>query len=103
MQKSLDIISNYIIYSRTDAKGIITYASKEFSRISGYTQKELVGHSHNIIRHEDTPDTSFKQMWETLKKKENHGEGNLKTKPKRVLNIGLMPIFSQNMTLKIIL
>lgn len=66
LQKSIDIISNNVIYSRTDTKGIITYASKAFCEISGYTQEELLGKPHNIIRHMDMPKEAFFNMWITI-------------------------------------
>ena len=66
LQKSIDIISENVIYSRTDTKGFITYASKAFCKISGYTQEELLGKPHNIIRHMDMPKEAFKNMWQTI-------------------------------------
>ena len=66
LQKSIDIISDYVIYSRTDLKGKITYASKEFSNVSGYSNEELVGSAHNIVRHPDMPKEAFSQMWKII-------------------------------------
>ncbi len=66
LQKSIDIISNNVIYSRTDLKGVITYASNAFCEISGYTQEELLGKPHNIIRHMDMPKEAFFDMWLTI-------------------------------------
>lgn len=43
------------IVSKTDSKGFITYANDYFCEISGYTQKELLGQPHNIVRHPDMP------------------------------------------------
>ena len=67
LQKSIDIISDYVIYSRTDLQGVITYASKEFINISGYSKEELIGQPHNIVRHKDVPKEAFKDMWDTIK------------------------------------
>lgn len=66
LQKSIDIISKNVIYSRTDTKGVITYASKAFCEISGYKQEELLGKAHNIIRHMDMPKEAFRNMWNTI-------------------------------------
>jgi len=55
-----------IIVSKTDLKGIITYANDVFQRISGYTEAELVGQPHNLIRHPDMPSAVFKLLWDTL-------------------------------------
>ena len=67
LQKSIDIISNYVIYSRTDLKGNITYASNAFCETSEYSRDELIGQPHNIVRHEDMPSSAFRQMWDTIK------------------------------------
>jgi aerotaxis receptor len=36
------------IVSRTDLKGIITYANDTFIEISGFTREELIGKNHNM-------------------------------------------------------
>lgn len=55
-----------IIVSKTDTKGLITYANDVFLRVSGYTERELIGAPHNIIRHPDFPGGVFKLLWETI-------------------------------------
>lgn len=60
------IQSKYYITSRTNKHGIITDASKAFCEISGYSITELIGSSHNIVRHPNMPDTVFKDMWKTI-------------------------------------
>ncbi len=57
-----------LIVSRTNLKGIITYANETFAQISGYEIDELIGKPHNIVRHPDMPKSIFKELWETLKK-----------------------------------
>jgi len=66
--KNLRILSRYVIFSKTDLKGIITEASDAFCKISGYSKDELIGKPHNILRHHDMPSEAFKEMWETIKK-----------------------------------
>jgi PAS domain S-box-containing protein len=56
-----------IIVSKTDLKGIITYANDVFVRVSGFTEKELLGKPHNIIRHPEMPMCVFQLLWDTLK------------------------------------
>lgn len=58
-----------LIISRTDLKGIITYANETFCEISGYTQEELIGKAHNILRHPDMPSSVYADLWETIKNK----------------------------------
>jgi methyl-accepting chemotaxis protein len=56
-----------VIVSKTDAKGIITYANSTFIEISGYSEKELIGTNHNIVRHPDMPAAGFEDLWNTIK------------------------------------
>lgn len=56
-----------LIISRTDLKGVITYANETFADISGYSVDELIGKHHNIVRHPDMPRSVFKDMWNKLK------------------------------------
>lgn len=54
------------IVSKTDTKGIITYVNRTFMSIAGYSEPELLGKQHNIIRHPDMPRGAFKLLWDTL-------------------------------------
>ena len=56
-----------IIVSKTDTKGVITYVNDEFCKVSGYTKEELMGKSHNIVRHPDVPKKIYKELWDTIK------------------------------------
>jgi len=51
------------IISKTDLKGRITYTNKIFMDMAGYTEEELLGKPHNIIRHKDMPKAVFKLLW----------------------------------------
>lgn len=62
-KKAADVSS---IVSKTDVKGIITYVNDQFCSVSGYAKEELVGRSHNIIRHPDTPKEVFTDIWRTI-------------------------------------
>lgn len=59
-----------VIVSKTDLKGILTYVNRTFINISGYTEEELLGQPHNIIRHPDMPRCVFKLLWDTLADKQ---------------------------------
>ncbi len=67
LDASLDIIDKHIIYSKTDDKGIITETSLAFEQLSGYEKNELVGQSHNVIRHSDNSQEFFKEIWITVR------------------------------------
>lgn len=56
-----------IIVSKTDLTGRITYANDIFIRVSGYTEQELLGQPHSLIRHPDMPRAVFQLLWDTLK------------------------------------
>jgi PAS domain S-box-containing protein len=62
-------IDNSSIVSKTDLKGIITYANDMFCEVSGYSREELIGRSHNIVRHPDMPESTFEGMWKTIQNK----------------------------------
>ncbi len=72
-QKILDeyklAIDDSCIVSKADNKGIITFVNDKFCEISGYTQEELIGKHHNIVRHPDMPAEAFGDMWQTIKSK----------------------------------
>ena len=58
-----------LIISRTDLSGHITYANETFCEISGYDEEELIGQSHNIVRHPDMPIAAFKELWDSVQNK----------------------------------
>ncbi len=55
------------IVSKTDLKGRIQYVNPYFLEISGFTEEELIGSPHNIVRHPDMPSEAFEDMWRVLK------------------------------------
>lgn len=59
--------SGDLLVSKTDKKGIIEYVSPDFCRICEFTPEEMIGYSHNIIRHPDVPPSYFQELWELLK------------------------------------
>ncbi len=65
-QQYTEAIDATYLVSKTDTKGIITYANDEFVKICGYSRDELIGKTHNIIRHPDVPDELFKELWTTI-------------------------------------
>ncbi|MDJ0950517.1 MAG: PAS domain-containing protein [Alphaproteobacteria bacterium] len=55
-----------IIVSKTDPKGRITYANDVFRRVAQFSEKELIGEPHSLVRHPDMPRAVFKLLWDTL-------------------------------------
>jgi PAS domain S-box-containing protein len=58
---------NETFFSTTDAKGVITAGNRIFSRTSGFTEDELVGQPHNLIRHPHMPRLVFRLLWQACK------------------------------------
>ncbi|MDA3907632.1 MAG: PAS domain-containing protein [Sulfurimonas sp.] len=58
------------IVSKTDLKGRLTYTNKIFMDMADYTEEELLGKPHNIVRHPDMPKAVFHYLWETIAKEE---------------------------------
>ena len=56
-----------LLVSETDARGVIVYADETFVKYSEYSLEELIGKSHNIIRHPDMPKSAFKELWSNVK------------------------------------
>lgn len=56
-----------LILSTTDTKGRITYINSTFVEVSGFSEEELIGKAHNIVRHPDVPPEAFEDLWTTLK------------------------------------
>ena len=55
------------LITKTDLRGIITYASKAYRQMTKYSKEELIGKPHSIVRHPDMPAIAFKQMWDDIK------------------------------------
>lgn len=55
-----------VIVSKTDPRGVITYANDVFLRVSGFAEEQTLGMPHNLIRHPDMPRAVFQLMWDTI-------------------------------------
>ncbi len=53
--------------SRTDIQGNITFTNADFVEASGFTEEELIGQPHNLVRHPDMPVEAFADMWSYLR------------------------------------
>ncbi len=66
-QQEIDYSESDVFVTRTDTRGIITYANDSFVKISGFSREELVGKNHNMVRHPDMPEWAFQDLWKTVK------------------------------------
>lgn len=68
--KPIDVESQFnideLFFSKTDKKGVILSGNSVFTRVSGFTNEELIGAPHNLIRHPDMPKVVFKLLWDTI-------------------------------------
>ncbi|HEY0563450.1 MAG TPA: methyl-accepting chemotaxis protein [Methylophilus sp.] len=65
--KEIELAETSSIVSKTDLKGRITYINRDFIEISGFVESELIGQSHNIVRHPEMPPEAFADLWNTVK------------------------------------
>lgn len=70
-QNEVNFGENEVLVSMTDTKGVITYANDAFVKVSGFSREELIGKSHNIVRHPDVPPGVFQNLWDDLKKEKS--------------------------------
>ncbi|MEI6745457.1 MAG: methyl-accepting chemotaxis protein [Methylococcaceae bacterium] len=91
-----------ILVTRTDLKGVITFVNDAFVEISGYSHHELIGASHNVVRHPDMPQAAFEDMWSTIKKG-NPWHGVVKNRSKSGdfywVNANVMPLLENNVAI----
>ncbi|PUE66109.1 cache domain-containing protein [Arcobacter caeni] len=66
LQDHIHIINENVIISSTNKEGLILDVSEAFCEISGYSKEELIGKSHKIVRHPDTSNKFYQEMWEKL-------------------------------------
>jgi len=93
-----NIISESVLYTTSDINANITSVSKAFEKLTGYSEKELIGKNHNLFRDPKTPNTFYKEMWDTLEKN-GQFKGELKnyTKNKDVYwtSVTINPMFDK--------
>lgn len=65
-QQEISFSASQRLISQTNPKGVIVYCNDDFVAVSGFSREELIGKSHNLVRHPDIPDTVFAQMWSYL-------------------------------------
>jgi PAS domain S-box-containing protein len=66
IDEEIELDPKRYIVSETDEKGKITFANDYFQEVSGYSEEELLGKPHSIVRHPDMPKVVFKLLWETI-------------------------------------
>ena len=95
-----DLVDKSAIISKTDKNGIITFVNDNFCKTSEYLREELIGKSHNIIRHPDNSDEIYKNLWNTVKNKRLEWSGVMKNLTKSgktyYIKSTIKPILDEN-------
>ena len=73
-----DLVDKSSIISKTDKNGIITYVNENFCKTSEYSKEELIGKTHNLVKHPDNTKDVYKDLWNTIKKKKTEWTGVIK-------------------------
>ncbi|GEO38491.1 PAS domain S-box-containing protein [Skermanella aerolata] len=66
INQEVELDEGDLLVSRTNAGGTITFVNKKFVEISEFSEQELVGAPHNIVRHPDMPVEAFADLWATI-------------------------------------
>ncbi|PRM94224.1 histidine kinase, partial [Aliarcobacter cryaerophilus] len=65
----LSQVDRYVLKLDTDLDGKITFVTKCFCEISGYSKDEIIGKNVNILRHPDMSQNFYKNLWKELRAK----------------------------------
>jgi len=99
MSQFKDIIDSENLVSETDLTGKIIYANEMFSKVSGYSNEELIGQPHNIVRHPDVSPKIFENLWETIQSGKvwiGKVKNRAKTGAPYIVKATVFPIFDCN-------
>jgi len=77
-----EAVNQSSIVSKANTKGVITFVNDAFCEISQYTEEELIGKNHNIVRHPDMSKSIFEDLWDTIKNKKKSWKGVIKNRAK---------------------
>ena len=102
LKQYIKAIEDSSIISKTNTDGIITFVNDEFCKISEFSREELLGKSHNIVRHPDVPKKLFEELWETIEQKKTY-KNTIKSISKYgspiYLNTTIIPILDEENTI----
>ena len=66
-----DVLNESAIVSKTDLQGNITYVNEHFCKVSGYSEEELIGAPHSIVKSGDMKSTFYMKLWHTITAKKS--------------------------------
>jgi diguanylate cyclase (GGDEF)-like protein/PAS domain S-box-containing protein len=93
------VVDKYVLFTVTDAKGYITSVSSAYSQLTGYTEEELIGSKHKLVRHPDMPQSVYRELWQTISSGKSW-QGDILNKDRSGLefwvNVIISPQFDEN-------
>jgi len=79
LQKSLKELSEFNdalnesgIVSKTNPQGVITYVNPKFCEISGYSQEELIGKNHSIVKSGVMSTSFYEKLWHNITQQKSY-------------------------------
>ncbi len=95
----MNLIDKYIVSSDTDIHGKITRVSQAFCDVSGYTEDEIIGKTHSLVRSPDVSADLYKELWSKISQ-DKQWKGQIKNKTKSGKNywvdICISPLYDEN-------
>lgn len=81
LKKQWALVDRFVLLTQTDTRGVITYATRAYRELTGFSSQEIIGQTHKLVRHPDTPEALYRQMWQQLAQGETW-RGELKNRKK---------------------
>lgn len=82
LQEHKDVVDEGFLVYKTDTSGIITYTNHAFCELTGYKKEELLGNECTIVRHSDTSNGTYVDIWNTIRDLKKTWKGRIKNKNK---------------------
>lgn len=61
-----EILSDHSIVAITDLEGTLIYVNKKFCELSKYSEEELIGQNHRILKSGEHSDEFFADLWDSI-------------------------------------
>lgn len=65
-QALLSALDDAALVSVTDARGDIIFVNHKFIAVSKYSEEELMGQNHRVLKSGQQPDSLFTELWQTI-------------------------------------
>ena len=65
-EQLVNALNKAALVTVTDSEGVIIYANNGFCKISGYSEQELLGNTHSMLKSGKQPESLFKDLWDLI-------------------------------------